>query len=111
MVFTDTDYKLFTIGAKFKSKGFRALSEIIDIVEEKLNKKEVVNMGKLYCEYAKNNNLSALSVERNIRTVIQNISNSKKFKYYFDEEHYTVTDFIYEFIRLKDSIKGGNACE
>lgn len=48
MVFTDTDYKLFTIGAKFKSKGFRALSEIIDMVEEKLNKKEVVNMSKLY---------------------------------------------------------------
>ena len=44
MVFTDTDYKLFTIGAKFKSKGFRALSEIIDMVEEKLNKKEVVNI-------------------------------------------------------------------
>lgn len=111
MVFTDTDYKLFTIGAKFKSKGFRALSKIIDMVEEKLNKNEVVNMGKLYCEYAKNNNLSAASVERNVRTVIQNISNSKKFTDYFDEGYYTVTDFIYEFIRLKDLIKGGNTSE
>lgn len=111
MVFTNTDYKLFTIGAKFKSKGFRALSEIIDMVEEKLNKREVVNMGKLYNEYAKNNNLSASSVERNVRTVIQNIFNSKKFVNYFDEEYYTVTDFIYEFIRLKDLIKGGNTSE
>ena len=46
MVFTDTDYKLFTIGAKFKSKGFRALSEIIDMVEEKLNKKQCVFLEK-----------------------------------------------------------------
>lgn len=103
MVFTDTDYKLFTIGAKFKSKGFRALSEIIDMVEEKLNKKEVVNMGKLYKEYARNNNLSALSVERNIRTVIQNMSKSKKEDAIKSEiefmTDFIVDDFTYEIIK------------